>query len=111
MNTYRIPEENIDRLDRFATRIKTKCAKYGCDFHYAKIDEVFDTVLIEGIKYIKRFIIVECEGIARINDWEFVGTIDFTENGNIIRSVIDTSIPDKYRHTAPICEHCNTFGS
>lgn len=109
MNTYRIPEENIDRLDRFATRIKTKCAKYGCDFHYAKIDEAFDTVSIEGIKYIKRFIIVECEGIARINDWEFVGTIDFTENGNIIRSVIDTSIPDKYRHTAPICEHCNTL--
>lgn len=111
MNIYRIPEENIDRLDRFATRIKTKCAKYGCDFHYAKIDEAFDTVSIEGIKYIKRFIIVECEGIARINDWEFVGTIDFTENGNIIRSVVDVNIPDKYRHTTSICEHCNTLRS
>lgn len=111
MNTYKIPEENIDKLDRFATRIKTKCAKYGCDFHYAKVDEVFDNVLIEGAKYIKRFVIVECEGLARVNDWEFVGTIDFTENGNIIRSVVDVNIPDKYRHTTPICEHCNTLRS
>ena len=53
MNTYRIPEENIDRLDRFATRIKTKCAKYGCEIAvisevgFEKLDseEIFEEII------------------------------------------------------------------
>lgn len=55
---------------------------------------------------------VEVDGTYRINGWSFVGTIEFTENGNIIR-LADSSfagkIPVKYLHTPRICEHCGTI--
>ena len=52
---------------------------------------------------------VEVEGSYKINGWSFVGTIDFTPNGNIIRladSSFDGKVPEKYKHTGKVCEHC-----
>lgn len=107
MNTYRIPEENIEKLRKLATRIQNKCNKFGCAFHYEEVGEEFETLVKNDVEYVERFITVECEGVAEVNGWQFVGAVDFTEHGNVIRTVVDVDIPDRYRNTAPICEHCN----
>lgn len=110
MATFRIHESNIDRLHKKMTRISNKCAKYGCDFHYEEIGEEFvEYENADHTKEIRRFIIVEAEGTAKVNGWQFAATIDHTDNGNIVRKMLDTvEIPERYYYCEPTCEHCNS---
>lgn len=44
----------------------------------------------------------------KIGGWNFAAVIDHTyETGNIIRALPNETIPDKFKETSPICEHCN----
>lgn len=50
----------------------------------------------------------------RVNDWQFIASIDITNDPNVGRIINrvpgvleDTSIPAKYRTTNNYCEHCN----
>ena len=109
MNTYPILEANMERLQKKITRIQNKCRKYGCDFHYAEVGEEFRTVELEdGTKTTARFILVEAEGIAVINGWKFIASVEHTDKGNIINACCDIEVPERYYTTAPICEHCNS---
>lgn len=59
-----------------------------------------------------KFFPVEVSGFYKINDWEFVATLEHTPNDNIIRSVnSDVEIPLIYRACSPVCEHCNKIRS
>lgn len=110
MATFRIHESNIDRLHKKMTRISNKCAKYGCDFHYEEVGEEFvEYPVDEDTVELRRFIIVEAEGTAKVNGWQFAATIDHTEQGNIVRKMLDTvEIPERYYYCEPTCEHCNS---
>lgn len=109
MRTFYIHEANLERLQKKVNRIRTKCAKYGCDFHYAEIGEEF-RVMNEGQQdeHVERFVIVEAEGTAKVNGWKFAGTIDRTEHGNIINATIDVEIPQRYFNCELECEHCHS---
>lgn len=104
---YLIHESNIERLEKKLNTISNKCGKYGCAFTYEVIGEQFKENE-EGI--VSRYIEIETEGVAKINDWMFVAAIDFNDNGNIIRKCgnIEIEIPERYYTSEPICEHCNT---
>jgi len=111
MAQYTIFEGNIERLEKKIETIQRKCNKYGFQFSYQRIGETYkgfkdsDGVYHENGKYI----IVEVEGIARHEGWEFIATIEHHPEGNIIRQyATDVEVPEKYRHTDAICEHCNT---
>lgn len=111
MKKYEIYEGNFERLTKKLQRIENKCKKYGCAFHFEQVGEAFHEVTDEATGKTKtlRYIEVEVEGTAQINGWRFVATIDHTEAGNVIRQFDETvQIPEKYRHTDPICEHCQT---
>ena len=106
---YAIFEGNMERLEQKLLKIYNKCKAYGCDFHYAQIGETFKEVDDKkGHKHMARFILVEAEGTAVINNWEFVAAVEHTENGNIFAGKQNIEIPKKYYSTKPLCEHCNT---
>lgn len=109
MRTYYIHESNLERLQKKINRIRTKCEKYGCDFHYAEIGEEF-RVMNEGEEneHVERFVLVEAEGTAKVNGWRFAATIERTEHGNLINSVIDVEIPQRYFDCELECEHCHS---
>ena len=111
MNTYLILEDNMERLQKKLTRIRTKCNKYGCDFVYNEIGEEFHEVKNEdGSKQTCRFIKVECEGTAKVNGWRFVATLEHLDNGNVVRKLIDeVEVPEKYYTCGPTCEHCHSI--
>ena len=89
---YAIYEGNLDRLEKKLKRIFNKCKAYGCDFHYEQTGEEFRELKDEkGNKYTARFVLVEAEGTAVINDWEFVAELEHTEKGNIITGVAEYS--------------------
>ena len=112
MNTYRILEDNMDRLQKKLTRIRTKCNKYGCDFVYREVGVEYSEELnlkADGSTAPRhKYIIVECEGTAVVNGWKFVATLEHHENGNIVRKLTDAvEVPEKYFTCGPGCDHCN----
>lgn len=112
---YSIPLTKLEKLQKIINKYKKKGANLTFN--------IGEDVIEDGTLYVedkinhcmKSFPIkvsckrVEVDGTYIINDWQFVGTIEFTELGNIIR-VVDSSfegkIPTKYLHTPKICEHC-----
>lgn len=107
---YNIPVENIEELRKIAARVSKKAAKYGCKVVFEEVDEYFEKTTDEdGNEIIRKFIVVEAEGEAKVNGWVFAGTIEHAGTGNILRSVSDEhKIPARYHTAAPYCEHCNT---
>jgi hypothetical protein len=109
MNQYEILESNMERLNKKVTKIQNKCKKYGCDFHFEEVGEVFKTIKDEvGNERTARYVVVEAEGKAVINDWKFIGSVEHTEKGNIIRTACEAEVPKRYYTTSPVCEHCKT---
>ena len=107
---FKIHESNLDRLQKKMVRIRTKCEKYGCDFVYDEVGEEFVEGKDEyGNKSIDRYVIVECEGTAKINGWKFLATVNHTSEGNIIRKMMDgVEVPERYYTADPECEHCHS---
>ena len=110
MNTYRIHEDNIERLEKKLTRIRNKCIKYGCDFEYRQVGEEFDQITDEnGNDITVRYILVECEGTAKVNGWRFLATLEHHAGGNVVHKLIDeVDVPERYWTCGPVCEHCNS---
>lgn len=103
--TYSIHENNIPRLVEKLKKVANKCSKYGLTFKYEEVGEEFKTVE----NHMERFVVVEVEGLAVINDWCFVATLEHAEAGNIIRSCNpEIEIPEYFRTCAPKCDHCNS---
>lgn len=107
---YLIYEGNMDRLQKKLKRIENKCKKYGnTEFRFEIKGEQYKKCKIDGECFNNKYYIVDVEGIAKVNDWVFVATIQHKDNGNIIRQFkTDIEIPEKYRCTDSVCEHCNT---
>lgn len=112
--TYSIYEGNMERLQKKMVRIQNKCKKYGCDFHFEVVGEEFkdietgeyDIETGEPITVTRRFVLVEAEGRAIVNGWQFVASLEHTEKGNIINKAIEIEVPERYYTGSPICEHC-----
>lgn len=108
---YMIWEGIFEDVEKKINRIKNKCKKYNCDFNYSIIgDEIRDVEDDEHFMHKVRYILVDVSGTAIAEDgWRFVGIIEHTTNGNILR-INDTTlqVPKKYYNIDPICEHCNT---
>ena len=122
--TYEIHEDNMPRLEKKLTRICNKCRKYGCEFRFEKTGEIYRDVFVcdengriiigldgEPVIVKARFVIVEVEGIAKLNDWRFIATLEHTQSGNIINKCPDAKeieVPKRYYNINPVCEHCNS---
>lgn len=109
--TYDIYEGNMDRLSKKLTTIRNKCSKYGCEFNFEELGETFRKVKDEDTNEVRtaRFITVEVSGTAKINDWEFVATIEHNQPINILRSFRpEVVIPDRFYTADTYCEHCKT---
>ncbi len=109
MTQYRIPEANIEKLRKKAETIRKKASKYGCDFTFEEVGEEYEESVLEtGEKVTHHYIIVEAEGKAVINGWQFVAEIEHTEKGNIISGVGGINVPKMYYNRKPICDHCKS---
>lgn len=112
---YSIPNNKLDKL----SKIIKKYQKKGANITFTIGNEVTEKgtlIVLDHIHHCQyeETIDVKCtevfvEGTYVIHGWQFVGTIEFTDNGNIIRladSSFEGKIPLKYLHTPKICEHC-----
>lgn len=107
MAIYHIPVDNIKELTKRIKHIQNK----GADITFNIGKEVVEEhELNSGAKIAVKCYEVEVEGQYKINDWSFVGTIEHSGAGNIIRSInssLEGKIPAKYRTVGQECEHCH----
>ena len=109
---YKILDVNLPRLEKKLSRISGKCEKLGIPFRYEQVEEVTEKVVVRDCPIphteYKRYIIVDVEGTAIVNGWEFIGSIEHTGSGNIIKTVRKVDVPERYFNAHPVCEHCGT---
>lgn len=108
---YEILSDNMPRLTKKLTAIQKKCNTYGCEFTYQELGETFKNVKDEETGFVRtaKFIQIQVSGTARVNDWEFIATIEHSKPINIIRSFRpEVEIPESYYTADTRCDHCNT---
>ena len=116
--TFNIPTNKVEKLEKIIKRYQKK----GANIQFDILEDVVEkgTLFINDPRTCKQTtkpISVKCKkvfvnGQYKINGWCFVGTIQFADNGNIIRLAdicFEGLIPEKYRHTKNVCEHCGTI--
>lgn len=109
--TYAIYEDFYADVEKKLNKIAKKCTKYGNDFIFEikgeEIREKYNKEL-DRTEYYK-FILVEVEGTARINDWECIAVLEIHKDGNIIRRInTNIDMPKRFENSEDICEHCNS---
>lgn len=114
---YAIYEEFFPDVEKKLNRIANKCMKHGNPFTYEikgeEIREIKKVVEFGGVKVCNaeyyKFILIDVEGTARIDNWECIAVLDIHDVGNIIRKInTEVVIPERFKHTENICEHCNS---
>jgi len=107
---YAIYEDFYPDVEKKLSRIAKKCVKHGNDFKWEIIGEQMEKrTNFMGVTSMYRFLLVEVEGTAKINNWEFVATLERVGEENIIRRFNnEIEIPVHFRNAEPICEHCNS---
>lgn len=107
MATYTIWEGRMETLEKRMKTIMNKCRKCGLDFTYRQIGEEYrDVKDQDGNSHKLRYVVVEVEGKAVINGWEWLASVERTEKGNLIHSAKDVKVPTKYYTSDCYCEHC-----
>lgn len=108
---YAIYEENFPIVEKKLNRIAKKCLRHGNDFTFKILNEEirerknFDTKQMEYFK----FFIVEVEGTAKIDNWECIAILENHNEGNVIRRInTEIEVPERFKFTKNICEHCNS---
>lgn len=105
---YRIPEVNKNKFDEKINKLVRKANKLGVTPIIVKcIEEEFTEPNKEGKVY-KYFVMKVTGEKPTISGWTFLGSLDITEAGSIIRTVPGVELPEEYRSiTTSRCDHCH----
>ena len=113
MAKFQIPAENLVHLDTVLEKINKKARKLKCIEATTNIvgfiPATFDR---DGNQLFAAYYDIEVVGFAPvIPGWSFMGTIEHTEAGNILRSVPGNEIPETFRTAKANCDHCKVYRS
>lgn len=112
---YRISEYQLPRLTKLVAKLNKRADKLGLKgFNIFEVEPPY----VEEVKRkndVIEFVTfhnVRLEGETPVADgWDFVATIEPTEDGNIIlhSPSVDIEVPERYKtHDARHCDHCKT---
>ena len=108
---YEIYEDFFPDVEKKLNRVAKKCVKHGNDFVFEvkgeEIREKYDSQI--GVKKYYKFILVDVEGTAKIDNWECIAVLEVHGSGNIIRRInTEVEIPERFKTSENVCEHCNS---
>lgn len=106
---YAIHEDHFSDVEKKLNRVARKCAKLGNPFTFEVIGSEIRTRKVNGEEENHRFILVDVEGTAHVNGWEFIATLEIHSGGNVIRRYnTEVDLPERFRTSPNVCDHCNT---
>lgn len=111
---YEIPEGNFGFLYEKIEKLNKRAAKIGVSpIVLTKVGEKYITVKntgpggVETSEKVKVILVTVVGESPKLNGWSFAAVIEHHAEGNITRLVPPfSSIPERFRTTNRICEHC-----
>ena len=108
---YAICEDLYPEVEKKLKKCAKKCEQLNLPFVFEhkgeEVREVYNENL--GFSWYYTFFLIEVEGTAKVDDWEFVATMENYPTGNIIRRCNnEIEIPERFKHSENFCEHCTT---
>lgn len=111
MAVFKIPNVNMMFLNEVLEKLNKRAKKLGCPEITTRVLS-FKPAVYDDLGFLKEraFYEVDVTGFAPvIPGWTFLGTVEHTEFGNILRSVPGQEIPEEYRNAPKKCDHCKTI--
>ena len=106
---YLIPNANLGELNSKLEKLNKRAAKLGCEPVVTKVLGVVPRIIKEGLdSYVRTYYEIQITGAAPKlpGSWQFLGTLEHTPAGNILRAVPGQEIPETYRNAPAQCDHC-----
>jgi hypothetical protein len=111
LKEYRVLEWNMEKLDSMVEKINKRALKLNQKLiTYTINSESFETIKGENGKTIMKVfdITLDAEPV-QITGYTILASINHTYGGgNIIKTLGDIPIPEKYRTIDGVCDHCGT---
>jgi hypothetical protein len=119
-NTFKVPEGNLGWLKGQVEKLNRRAVKLNMPLiELSLLGESVERVCINSLtgpcetlcyckEQYRKYVKVEIKGQApSIDGWDFIGTIDHIEGGNILRLLPGQTIPEHYRKDSQNCDHCH----
>lgn len=119
---YRIPMQNMEKLESKIAHLNRRAEKVGCSpvqlvkgevevvpkmaFVGFTVEDGVAEWVPTGEVHVYQVVWLEGVSIVKFNGWRLLGKIDATDAGNILNAVPGEAIPEEYREVKPTCEHC-----
>lgn len=108
--TFHIPEINLPYLKERIGKLNKRAQRLGCHpititiiNRYERTDSPPESLKEE----VTPMVVLSIEGASpKLNGWSFLGTIEHTEHGNLLRVVKDIELDESYRTQIKQCDHC-----
>lgn len=103
---YNIPDQNLASFRKKIESLGKKAEKLTGDKIYCM---VLGYNMVENEYGIadKVWEVHVCGPEPVLEGWKFLARIEHTDSGNIVRTIPDETVPERYRSTGRICDHCN----
>ena len=113
--TYRVRKSALGEIERQFAKLNRRAKKLGVPEAGFEVVEEYHRKLTEdpytGAMLLKEIyipmVVIKIHGEApKFEGWTFLGTLEHTESGNLLKSVPGQRIPEDYRHVERKCDHC-----
>lgn len=108
---FQIPTFKMPRFEERMTKMAKSAKKLGLKAPTFTIIETLPATynIITGDVINHRRHVVEVDGeFPKLAGFTFVGTVEHTEIGNVLRSAPNQELSEDFRHISATCDHCQT---
>lgn len=105
---YNIPERGMDWFKAKLTKLGKRVEKLtGERMYLTVVGFHFEDDATSKLHKTKIFEVFVAMPETKLNGWEFIARIDHAnEIGNVVRVVPGMTLPEQYRNSDPVCDHC-----
>lgn len=101
-------EHEFEKMNRRATKIGAPPVGFEIvrEWTYVMHEDPYTGAILLHPYHIPMLDIKVTGAAPKFEGWTFLGTLEHTEGGNILRSVPGETIPEKFRNVERKCDHC-----
>ena len=101
-------EHEFAKLNRRATKIGAPPVGFEIvrEWTYVMHEDPYTGAILLHPYHVPMLDIKVTGAAPKFEGWTFLGTLEHTEGGNILRSVPGETIPEEYRNVERKCDHC-----
>ena len=114
---FNVPSVKMPELNKQFETLAKKARKLGCPIPSFTVLDTYEVTYTHNpytdavfvVPLVIEFTKIKVEGeVLKYAGWTFLGTIEHTSVGNILRSIPGVELAERYRIESPTCNHCRT---